>query len=227
MGRRKQVTGKCGFCGYEETRGKMTRHLAKCSGRQGAIEKSDRKKAKPQTLYHLLVQDAWGGDFWLHLEMEGKAKLGCLDEYLRDIWLECCSHMSEFFVGKIWGEEVSMDTPAGRIFSLVKELFHVYDFGTSSETVIKVVDKRQGKPLTNKPITLMARNTLPEVTCMKCDQPAQWMCQECQIEHDESGFLCNKHVKKHPHDDYGEPLAIVNSPRLGMCGYDGPADPPY
>lgn len=30
-----------------------------------------------------------------------------------------------------------------------------------------------------------------------------------------------------PHDDYGEPIELVNSPRLGMCGYTGPADPPY
>ena len=27
----------------------------------------------------------------------------------------------------------------------------------------------------------------------------------------------------HPHDQYGEPIPLVNSPRLGMCGYDGPA----
>ena len=26
---------------------------------------------------------------------------------------------------------------------------------------------------------------------------------------------------------YGDPISLVNSPRLGMCGYDGPAEPPY
>jgi len=31
----------------------------------------------------------------------------------------------------------------------------------------------------------------------------------------------------HPHEEYGEPIEIVNSPRLGLCGYTGPADPPY
>jgi hypothetical protein len=48
-------------------------------------------------------------------------------------------------------------------------------------------------------------------------------------EADENGvwFLCDEHVKNHPHDEYGDPLPLVNSPRLGMCGYDGPAEPPY
>jgi hypothetical protein len=41
------------------------------------------------------------------------------------------------------------------------------------------------------------------------------------------GTLCDAHAATHPHEDYGEPLALVNSPRSGMCGYEGPADPPY
>ena len=29
------------------------------------------------------------------------------------------------------------------------------------------------------------------------------------------------------HDEYGDPMPLVNSPRTGMCAYDGPAEPPY
>jgi len=58
-------------------------------------------------LYHLQVQDDWGGDFWLHLEMPGKATLEDLDYYLRAIWLECCGHLSQFSL-KRWGDEISM-----------------------------------------------------------------------------------------------------------------------
>jgi hypothetical protein len=42
-----------------------------------------------------------------------------------------------------------------------------------------------------------------------------------------NGTACEKHAKEHPHENYGEPIPLVNSPRLGMCGYDGPAAPPY
>jgi hypothetical protein len=41
------------------------------------------------------------------------------------------------------------------------------------------------------------------------------------------GTLCDEHARNHPHDNYGEPTPLVNSPRVGLCGYDGPAEPPY
>ncbi|MBN2377380.1 MAG: hypothetical protein JXD22_13335 [Sedimentisphaerales bacterium] len=227
MGRKEQIKGKCLFCGHEATRAGMGKHFSKCSPLQEKINNSAKGKGKQQILFHLLVQDAWGGDFWLHMEMNGSAKLEELDSYLRYIWLECCGHMSNFTIGKQWGDEIPMRTKAERIFKRDITLFHTYDFGTSSETLVKVIGEREGSPLTKHPIVLMARNNLPEVSCMKCSKVAKWMCQECQIEHDESGLLCDEHVKNHPHDDYGEPIKIVNSPRLGMCGYDGPADPPY
>ena len=71
----------------------------------------------------------------------------------------------------------------------------------------------------------MARNRVPEMLCVECDRPAGWLCLECLYEANEPGtwFLCEEHVKDHPHDQYGEPIPLVNSPRLGMCGYDGPA----
>jgi hypothetical protein len=106
-------------------------------------------------------------------------------------------------------------------------LVHIYDFGTSSETIVRVVGVRTGQPLTAKPIFLMARNNPPEAACIECGQPAAWLCMECVIEDDVWGVLCEQHAETHPHDNYGEPSPLVNSPRLGMCGYDGPADPPY
>lgn len=73
----------------------------------------------------------------------------------------------------------------------------------------------------------MARNNQPIVDCMECGKPATYLCMECMIEEDEAGTLCDQHAEDHPHEDYGEPMPIVNSPRVGMCGYTGPAEPPY
>jgi hypothetical protein len=47
------------------------------------------------------------------------------------------------------------------------------------------------------------------------------------IEAGEWQTFCEQHAEEHAHDEYGQPLELVNSPRLGMCGYDGPAEPPY
>lgn len=62
---------------------------------------------------------------------------------------------------------------------------------------------------------------------MNCNQPARRLCPECMIEDEESGMLCDACAENHPHDNYGDPIPIANSPRVGLCGYTGPADPPY
>ncbi|MBT9163179.1 MAG: hypothetical protein DDT24_00083 [Chloroflexi bacterium] len=227
MVRKKQSQGKCTFCGREMTKGGLAKHLMACPQREGSISAANQGPIKEQVLYHLQVQDTWWGDFWLHLEMKGSSTLKALDNYLRAIWLECCGHLSRFSIGGWEGDEISMTRRAEQIFERGVELTHIYDFGTSSMTLIKVVDVRRGKPLTPHPIFLMARNRPPEVPCMECDQPASWLCIECMHESDEPGTLCNQHVQDHSHEDYGEPVPIVNSPRVGMCGYTGPAEPPY
>ena len=227
MPRGKPSRGKCAYCGAEIAKSGVPRHLTACAKRQTIMDRVEREKTKSETLYHLRIQDAWRGEFWLDLETRGYSTLMDLDAYLRCIWLECCGHLSRFSVGGWRGEDISMRRRADDVFKRCIELTHIYDFGTSSETLIKVVGKREGKPATTRPIALMARNLMPEAKCIECEQPAAWLCMECLIEEDVWGTLCNEHAQSHPHDVYGEPIRLVNSPRLGMCGYDGPAEPPY
>jgi hypothetical protein len=228
MPRRKQSKGECAYCGAEIAKNGVSKHLAACSKRQAIIQQAERKKAASETLYHLRVQDAMAGaDFWLDLEMRGAKTLKDLDYYLRGIWLECCGHLSRFSIGGRRGEDIAMRRKADEVFSPGVELTHIYDFGTSSETLIKAVSAREGKPTAARPIALMARNLMPKTICAECEKPATRLCMECIIEEGIWGVLCDNHAKKHPHDNYGEPIPLVNSPRLGMCGYDGPAEPPY
>ena len=156
MARKKQSRGKCGFCEREMTKGGLSKHLRTCPQRKEAISEANQGPGKEQTLYRLQVQDAWLGDFWLHLEMKGSATLDDLDYYLRAIWLECCGHLSRFSIGGWGGDEISKKRRVEQVFRPGLELTHIYDFGTSSETLIKVVDVRKGKPLTPHPIFLMA-----------------------------------------------------------------------
>jgi hypothetical protein len=220
-----QPRGTCTFCGYETTKGTMARHIATCPQRAAQLASAEQSKRKAETLHYLRAQDARDGRFWLDLEVRGSAKLSDIDSYLRAIWLECCGHLSEFSVG--YGQEIAMSRKVDAVFGPSTELLHVYDFGTSSETKVKALATRQGAPLTAKPMVLLARNLAPEAACIECGQAATFFCMECMIEDDSPGTLCAAHAEEHPHDDYGEPMELVNSPRLGMCGYSGPADPPY
>jgi hypothetical protein len=159
--------------------------------------------------------------------MRGSAALKNLDSYLRAIWLECCWHLSKFSIGAWSGKEISKNRRADEVFAPGVELTHIYDFGTLSVTLIKCAGTRKGKPTTSRPIALMMRNLMPECECINCKQPAVWLCMECLIEEDVWGTLCDEHAETHPHDNYDESVKLVNSPRLGLCGYTGPAEPPY
>jgi hypothetical protein len=223
----KQSKGTCAYCGKMLSKAGMTKHLATCPQRQQAIAAAEQKSSSSEALYHLRIQDAYSKEYWLDLEMRGSKTLQDLDSYLRAIWLECCGHLSEFSLGGAFVRAVGMRRKIAEVFQPGSELTHVYDFGTSSETLVKCTDLRQGKPMTSKAVALMARNDMPEYPCIECGKPATHLCMECLIEDQTAGTLCDQHSQDHPHDDYGEPIPLVNSPRMGMCGYDGPAEPPY
>ncbi len=227
MPRKKMSSAECVYCQQAFAKNMMTKHLASCAARQAVIGKTEAGKKAAEKLYYLRAQDAYGGDFWLELEVRGTASLKDLDSYLRAIWLECCGHLSEFSTGG-WGTpKVGLARKVGDVFKPEVELLHYYDFGTTSETKIKFVAVREGVPTTKHPMALMARNLLPEAPCLECGKTATMFCNECLIEDNVFGVLCDEHAKTHPHEDYGEPIPLVNSPRLGMCGYEGPAEPPY
>jgi hypothetical protein len=228
MPRRPENPGTCAYCGEIITKRGVVKHLDKCSKRRKLFPLQSEASSRPEeTIWHLRVQDAYDKDFWLDLEMVGSASLDKLDKYLRAIWLECCGHLSKFTIGGWGGMDVGKARKANAIFEPGLVLRHLYDFGTTSETDIKVVGSREGKATTNIPLPCWLATGCQNVVCQECGQPALWLCIECVYEEDKSGYLCDEHMEEHPHENYGEPMPLVNSPRTGMCGYDGPAEPPY
>lgn len=222
-----RTKGACVYCGREMTRGGMGRHLESCEQRHATVAAADAKAGATGTLVHLQARDSFNGYYWLNLEVDGAATLKHIDEYLRAIWLECCGHMSRFYVGGWDGTQVGMARKVRDVFRPGVELTHIYDFGTETVTQLKSLAVRQGKRTTKHPISLMARNAAPAVVCQECGEPATRFCVECGYEGERPGTLCDSHAANHPHENYGEPMPLVNSPRVGMCGYEGPAEPPY
>src|SRR3989337_1737308 len=117
MARKPQSRGKCQYCGEETAKGGMTKHLVKCENRAQAIQTADAGKKPEETIWHVRVQDAYGKDFWLDIEMRGSATLEKLDAYLRAIWLECCGHLSKFSVGGWGGREISKSQRVGEVLT--------------------------------------------------------------------------------------------------------------
>ena len=167
--------------------------------------------------------------YWLHLEASANAALDDLDAFLRDTWLECCGHLSAFKIGGRsfssnpdpagwWTDDEGTDTKLGKVLSPGMTFSYEYDFGSTTELTIKVASEREG-PATGEPVKLLARNDAPEIPCSYCGKPASSVCAECVWEPD-AGWVCDECARGHP---CGEEmfLPVVNSPRVGVCGYAG------
>lgn len=232
-------TGGCAYCEREFAAAGMAKHLAACASRKEAVAKADRGRRKRQTHYHVHVHSPYTGHF-LHLEVCGNALLDDLDHYLRHIWLECCGHMSAFVIDGTFytpqhlavdmpAEDEMMDVEAAKVLKRGLAARYEYDFGTTTELELKVVEEREGRATTADPVALLARNKHKPPGCAMCDGEATWICLQCQYDGDGTrALVCDAHTREHDkHDDYGVPMPIVNSPRVGVCAYGGPAEPPY
>lgn len=220
--------GICELCGKRTTKAGMTRHLGSCA------EAHDLAAGKPARLLRLRIEDAYSPFFWMDVEMKAGSTLEDLDDFLRHTWLECCGHLSAFYVGDVTymlpqaagmggpfadPDERDMKAKLKDVLSEGTRFRHVYDFGTSSELKLRVSGEREGR-LGGEPLRLLGRNEAPVWECDVCGGEAAQICTYCIYETD-NPFYCEGHAEDHDCDEPEMLLPVVNSPRMGMCGYTG------
>jgi len=224
--------GTCQLCGNALARKDMTRHLKACAALKEAAEAASQKRRRRQTgIFQLFVEGRIQSAYWLHLKIRSDATLRDLDRFFRSIWLECCGHMSAYRVEDKsylsqtdeessfgWGperQEYGMDVKLGKVLRPGMKLFYEYDFGTPTELSIKVLSYREGHMAEN--LQLQARNDPPPILCEICGAQADLVCTECIWA--KGAWLCKKCARAHEHKEML--LPVVNSPRVGQCGYTG------
>jgi hypothetical protein len=219
---RTTARGTCALCGYGSSKAGLTRHLKSCPGAH------DGSRGRPAK-FHLRAEDAESPLYWLDLEIKKSATLTDLDAFLREVWLECCGHLSMFEIGGVrytvdygvdYGhdmfddpDERSMRTKLGVVLAPGLTFAHEYDFGSTTYLKLKVVGEREGR-IGPDPLRLLARNDAPTWECSVCGAAAAQIDTEAMWE-EGNPFYCELPAK-------GEEwafLPVVNSPRMGVCGY--------
>jgi len=223
----RQITrGTCSFCGESYAKSTMARHLKACKARAEESDKPAAKGSAGRTILHLQVEGRYRPMYWMHIEIPENATLQDLDEFLRITWLECCGHLSSFKIGgskfyshKMESGDQSMEAALGKVIAPGMAFEHIYDFGTSTELSRKVLSARAGLAR-GKGVRILARNDPPDIRCQSCGGPATFVCNQCDFEG--GGWICDECADKHK---CGEEmlLPVVNSPRVGLCGYTGDA----
>lgn len=213
--------GKCVFCEKLFSSKGIGRHITT------HLKKIAKESESKQHSFHLKIP---AGEMFLHLLISGNATLGDLDGFLRAIWLECCGHLSGF---EIKGKEYDNDydamefgenksTKLSKILQKGTKINYDYDFGSTTRLIIQVA----GEYLIAVPekIKLLSRNEPLPILCHSCEKkPAIEMCSVCMYEGE--GLFCEDCAKEHESScgdfaDYSR-VEVVNSPRMGVCGYDG------
>jgi len=198
--------GRCYLCGKEVGKGGIKSHLLKTHH----IEEEGTQKC-----LLLKIEGYYARDYWLYVDIPTDETLQELDDFLRRIWLECCGHLSEF-------EGMSKRTKIGRL-EIGDTLLHEYDMGSTTETLITVMGTVKRKEQ-KEPVRLLARNIPPQFQCTVCGAPAEFICTECMYEEDRSPFYCAVCAAEHNREHEDMFLPVTNSPRMGVCGYDGELD---
>jgi hypothetical protein len=219
--KRPQYTGRCMLCKEIVNKRQITHHLKRCLKEHAA------SGGRTMNLFHIAAEGSHLPMYWIRVELPGASTLDDLDRFLRRIWLECCDHMSCFTID---GQEYSVRPlesilfgPRGRtmthkiytILSPGMKFTHEYDYGSTTHLSLRVVGVRNAN-VESPGITLLARNEPPAWKCCKCGTAATRI-RATGWGLDLDGLFCDDCVD----DDEDWFLPVVNSPRVGTCGYCG------
>lgn len=198
--------GTCFICQQAFDQRAMTRHLANCLS--PPIELKD---TPAETIF--LLKLASGPQFWLYVEIRANACLKDLDFFLRKLWLECCGHMSVFTVKGQQYSSPHLRQPLAHVLNPTTVFTYEYDMGNTTEIEGKVIAVYQSHLA--EAIRLVARNNMPDFMCSTCRTKPEKVCSIC------FDYCCSQCRKKHACEEDEFMLPIVNSPRMGVCGYTG------
>jgi len=235
--------GQCLFCGKMFSKAGIIRHLSAHLSEIAVKE----QRGKSFLLKIGTSKRHESTPYFLSLWVDGETTLKTIDQFLRDIWLECCRHLSAFsyprskrrsgsglfdimevfeMLAKGNAETDSDDIPMSRkaktVFKKGLVLDYEYDFGSTTALNITVVDEYFVKA--EKKVVLLSRNEPIPISCVTCKKaPATQICTACM--YNEDAEFCDKCAKKHAKacdefDEYAS-MPVVNSPRMGVCGYTG------
>ena len=216
--------GECFLCRAAVPKAQVTRHLKAC------LQKRVAEAGKPVKLFQLAVEGRYRPQYWMQVEIPGAWTLDDLNLFLRRTWLECCGHMSGFTIAGeqyssepnenlLFGRrEQSMDVRLYRALAAGAKFAYEYDYGSTTHLALRVVGAHEA-PWTGKAVRILARNAPPVFQCAECSAVAT------QLDASDGGLYpdrcyCDACAKK-ADDEGGMWRPIVNSPRVGVCGYCG------
>lgn len=172
----------------------MLRHLPACKKRK---EKLESEKGKCG-YFQIVIMAKYSKKYWLIIEVGDK-----------DIF---------------WGTPVRhMNYRLRDVVKVGDNISYEYDFGSTTELILNVHSYREGVRTADE-VVILSRNNPIEIICSQCGKnKAKWVNPEAY--YDKKPFWCEECLKEEAgmEDICGIEymLPVCNSPRMGVCGYEG------
>ena len=222
------MKGKCYYCNEELSERTIKRHVKGCKIRKEKIEEAivNSKKTKSQYILSIVPQYA-SKEYCLYIAIDIDLTLKSLDSFLRNIWLECCGHLSSFIIDDVnydssvdeefefFSHTETMDFKLRQVISVGDKFRYDYDFGSTTALKLEVIEEYVAGENYSQ-IEILARNEEIQNFCANCNQKAKY------FDYEEEKFFCEDCIDEDA--DMVDEFEYTNSPRDGVCGYVGNRD---
>ena len=222
------MKGKCYYCNEKLSEITVKRHVKGCIIRKENIEESIANSKKTKSQYVLSIVPQYGSqEYCLYIAIDTDLNLNNLDSFLRNIWLECCGHLSTFIIDGInydssqeeefesFSQHKTMDLKLRQVITVGDKFTYDYDFGSTTSLKLEVIEEYfTGENYSQ--IEILARNEEIHNLCSNCNKPAEF------FDYEEEKFFCYNCI-----DEDADMVYVpeyTNSPRDGVCAYEGERD---
>ncbi len=207
------MKAKCYYCNKELTERTIKRHMKNCSEMKKSIDEKRIDDKEQRNQFIIAIKSKYArNEYCIYLSIDGTLGLVHIDQFIRDIWVECCGHLSGFKIRGKYYQDNQMNTQLNDILNIDEKFEYEYDFGSTTCLVLDVVNIIE-VPSSFSQIEIISRNHEIKHVCKICGAEAkyfnyekdEWECENC-IDGDNDIIM---------EFDY------CNSPRDGVCGYEG------
>lgn len=213
------MKGKCYYCNTELNERTIKKHMKSCPEMIKAIEEKGKKSKAKRDQFIISLKDKCDTDtYCIYLSIDANLQLAHIDNFIREVWVECCGHLSCFVINKkVYNvnndNSYEMNARLKDVLSINQKFEYKYDFGSTTELVLEVVDCiKVPKKFTE--IEIIARNDEVKHKCCKCNKDAKY------FNWSEEEYYCESCSQQCEEDEIDE-VEYTNSPRDGVCAYDG------
>lgn len=173
-------------------------------------------------------------EYWLDILINENFTLRDLDDLIRGVWVECCGHLSNFRIDGvkyevsidedffIFEKAETMDIALKDVLKRGQKISYEYDYGTPTDLEITVKAHKKGNTLDQ--FWVVGNNDDLKHKCTYCKKRKAIYIDPSTVYEESPKFICKRCFEELEDEEIDDIywLNVCNTPRMGVCGFDGP-----